>query len=118
MASPGHHARHLDRTDGALADPDDQVTTVQQIARGRNSPDIRHFPVVEVRAALGDSPPGRRLARRDSRLGYQVGDGPWSGAWTGGARWRTVEAGVAPGDEHKRGPSHLEDRTHELERGA
>jgi hypothetical protein len=46
----------LDTADGALADPEDQETPVQQVGGARGRVVRRHLRVVQVGAALGDRP--------------------------------------------------------------
>jgi hypothetical protein len=55
-ASSGHH---FDRADRALTQPQDQVTTMQQILTAGHRVFRRHLAVVQVRTALRNRPPGR-----------------------------------------------------------
>src|SRR5271170_3867896 len=51
---------YFNRADGSLTATQDQVTTIQQVVIGSYRAWICNSLVIQVRATLGDRPPGRR----------------------------------------------------------
>src|ERR1700761_8207402 len=62
----------VDGADRALAPTQDQVAPVQEVGPVRYRIFGGDLGVVEVGPALGDGPPGRRLAVDDAGQGHQV----------------------------------------------
>src|SRR5580692_3654052 len=65
---------YFDRADGSLTATQDQVTTIQQVVIGSYGAWICNSLVIQVRAALGDRPPGRRNRGDGTGRHHQVGD--------------------------------------------